>query len=311
MGLSPKISIIIPVYNSPYLEECIKSCYGQSIGSNLIEIIIVNDASNNETKNKLIELENRYDLKIIHLAQNSGPANARNIGMQSAKGNYITFLDSDDMMKSDKLEKQFEFLSNNTDIDIVISGIDEIDQNGNFIRTLTRKFSDNKHKQIEIIFLDNLHTITSTLLFKKNLLANSGYMNPQLLNLEDMDFVIKLLNVGNMHYMPEGLTIRRVLQSGLSNTVSESIFLDSRNTFFHNTIAMFPFLNNIANEYWALNYSRFGRILQKRGLGNQARKFHWKSINYKLNFIGLMGFILSFFPNQFQKYIANKNWRKK
>ena len=306
----PTVSIIIPVYNSPYIKECVESCIKQSIGQNRIEIIIVNDCSTDHTNNILSNLLDEYHLKIIHLKKNSGPAIARNKGMQVATGDYISFLDSDDMMKKEKLAKQLCYLDENPEIDIVISGIEEINKKGTFIRTLIRPFSDEKKKQIEIIFFDNLHTITSTILFKRDLQNISGYMNPKLLNLEDMDFAIKLLNVGKMYYYPEDLTVRRILSGGLSNSVSESIFLESRKLFYESATHIFPFLKNQKNKYWSLNYARLGRILQKRGLGGQARKFHKRSIKHKVNMIGLGGYLLSFSPNQLQIFIATQNWRE-
>ena len=142
----PIISIIIPVYNSLYIEESIKSCVAQSIGREYLEIIIINDASTDETKEILSELSEKYAIKIIHLKNNSGPAAARNSGMESATGKFISFLDSDDMMKKDKLEKQLNYLSDKPDVDIVISGIDEVNQNGDFIRNLVRPFSVDKQK---------------------------------------------------------------------------------------------------------------------------------------------------------------------
>ena len=142
----PIISIIIPVYNSLYIEESIKSCVAQSIGREYLEIIIINDASTDETKEILSELSEKYAIKIIHLKNNSGPAAARNMGMESATGKFISFLDSDDMMRKDKLEKQLNYLSDKPDVDIVISGIDEVNQNGDFIRNLVRPFSVDKQK---------------------------------------------------------------------------------------------------------------------------------------------------------------------
>jgi GT2 family glycosyltransferase len=134
-------------------------------------------------------------------------------------------------------------------------------------------------------------------------------MNSELLNLEDMDFAIKLINVGEIYYYPEGLTIRRVLSSGLSQSVSESIFLESRKMFYKSATTIFPFLKKMEHKYWSLNYGRLGRILQKRGLGDRARKFHMRSIKHKVNMIGLGGYLLSFSPNRLQKFIATQNWR--
>jgi glycosyltransferase involved in cell wall biosynthesis len=306
----PIVSIIIPVYNSYYIEESIKSCIDQSVGMQSIEIILINDGSTDNTKYRLSNLGKQYPFRVIHLNENCGPAAARNKGMESAKGEYISFLDSDDMMDKEKLEKQLTYLKENPETDIIISGIKEVNHDGVLIRELVRTFPKNVDEQVEKIFLDKLHTITSTMLFKKDLLKHTGYMNMRLLNLEDIDFTMKLLNFGKMYYYPESLTIRRVLSSGLSFTVSESTFLESRWLFFETATEIFPFLKNLKEKYWSLNYARLGRILQKQGLGYNAREYHIKSIKHQFNLIGIGGLFLSFFPEAIQKYFSSINWKK-
>ena len=99
-GLSerqPKISVVIPVYNTePYLEKCLESVEKQTLKN--IEIICVNDGS---TDNSATILENHKNkdkrIKII-TQENAGLAEARNVGMAAAIGEYIAFLDSDDFM---------------------------------------------------------------------------------------------------------------------------------------------------------------------------------------------------------------------
>ena len=100
------ISIILPVYNvSKYLEECMKSIINQTYKN--IEIIVVNDGSTDESDyicEKYKKLDNR--IKVIH-QKNQGLSAARNTGLNYCKGEYISFIDSDDYVKPDFIEKLY------------------------------------------------------------------------------------------------------------------------------------------------------------------------------------------------------------
>lgn len=94
---TPKVSVIIPVYNvQEYLEECVESVRSQTLKN--IEIICVNDGSTDESPRILRELEKQDSrIKIVD-KPNGGLSSARNLGMKEASGEYILFLDSDDYL---------------------------------------------------------------------------------------------------------------------------------------------------------------------------------------------------------------------
>lgn len=117
----PKLSIIVPVFNvGSLVKKCMDTLINQSYSD--IEIIIVNDGSTDDSM-KYIELfRNIERIKIIDLSQNSGLGNARNIGISNAKGDFITFVDSDDWIDLDLYVE----MVNSLDIynaDVVICGI--------------------------------------------------------------------------------------------------------------------------------------------------------------------------------------------
>lgn len=102
------ISIIIPVFNcAAYIADCLKSCEIQSFRN--FEIIIIDDGSTDSTKEIIHEccatMQNKC--QIIELEDNYGVSQCRNIGLNYAKGTYIFFLDADDVIRYDALEKLY------------------------------------------------------------------------------------------------------------------------------------------------------------------------------------------------------------
>lgn len=100
----PLVSIIIPVYNTEkYLKRCLDSAVNQTYKN--IEIIIINDASTDNSKHIIDEYaKNHKNIKVITKTHNEGLSSARNIGMKYAQGEYIFFLDSDDYLKQTTID---------------------------------------------------------------------------------------------------------------------------------------------------------------------------------------------------------------
>jgi teichuronic acid biosynthesis glycosyltransferase TuaG len=107
-----KISIITPAYNAFYIEETIQSVLKQTYTN--WEMIVVDDNSKDDTVERVKKHQNTDErIMLMPLEQNVGPAEARNIALRAAKGNFVAFLDSDDMWGKEKLEKQLRFMLQN------------------------------------------------------------------------------------------------------------------------------------------------------------------------------------------------------
>ena len=120
-----KISIIIPIYNvENYLEKCIESALNQTYKN--LEIILVNDGS----KDKSLDICRKYefiDNRIILIDKpNAGVWLARYDGIKKATGSYISFMDSDDYIEKDYIEKLYSKAQEN-DYDIVVCGFKRIE----------------------------------------------------------------------------------------------------------------------------------------------------------------------------------------
>ena len=130
------VSIITPAYNcAKFIGESIDSVIKQTYEN--WEMIIVDDCSTDNTD----EIINKYTadarIKYIKLKENAGAANARNRAMQEAQGKYMAFLDSDDIWRKDKLQKQIDLMKKN-DYNIVCSSYEHINEKGEKINKIIR-----------------------------------------------------------------------------------------------------------------------------------------------------------------------------
>lgn len=115
------ISIIIPVYNSEkYIENCVESIVNQDYDLNKIQLIMINDGSEDKSLEICNNLAKQYNnIKIIN-QENNGVSAARNSGIKVAEGKYIMFLDSDDFISENGIKNLIEFFDENyDDIDLV------------------------------------------------------------------------------------------------------------------------------------------------------------------------------------------------
>ena len=126
------ISVVMPNYNGyRFVEQAINSVLNQTYQN--FELIVVDDCSNDDSLS-LIEHKAQSDnrIRVIALKHNVGVANARNVGIKEAKGEYIALLDNDDLWTEDKLERQLALAQKGADI--VYCSYDFIDEQNNSIK---------------------------------------------------------------------------------------------------------------------------------------------------------------------------------
>ena len=129
----PIVSVIMPAYNSEkYIDESIKSIISQSFTK--WELIIVDDGSDDSTSEvvkKFLDSDNR--IMLIKLKQNKGSANAKNIGISKARGDYIAIMDADDIMCENRLSLQVSAFERYPDVDIVCGNVITVNNNGELL----------------------------------------------------------------------------------------------------------------------------------------------------------------------------------
>lgn len=129
------VSIITPIYNGEkYIEECIESVLNQSYEN--IEMIIVDDGSTDNSE-KIVKkyINNFHFIKYIKCHENNGVWAARNIGIENAKGRFISFLDADDLYKENKIKNQIDFMIKNN-YAFTYTAYNLIDENSESLNTI-------------------------------------------------------------------------------------------------------------------------------------------------------------------------------
>lgn len=129
------ISIIMPTYNcAKFIKETIQSVINQTYEN--WELVIVDDCSNDNTE-EIVASFNDKRIKYHKLEKNSGAAVARTTAMKMATGNYMAFLDSDDLWKKDKLEKQLDFMKKNN-YNFTCTAYEQIDEEGHQLNKIIK-----------------------------------------------------------------------------------------------------------------------------------------------------------------------------
>lgn len=174
------VSIIIPNYNyASYLEECINSVIGQTYKN--IEIIIIDDCSNDNSIEIIENLQQKFDIKLIRNTENSGVSFSRNKGIEAATGEYICFLDPDDTWYPEKLERQVTLLLQQNS-NLCFADIDVL-KGGKITHTRKHRYKSYTYKDL----LKRNFIPLSTLIINSNLVKNLKYRN-----IESRSIIVKL-----------------------------------------------------------------------------------------------------------------------
>ena len=189
--MSPLVSIIVPVYNSEeYIFNSINSILNQTYKN--IEIIIINDGSTDRTNEILNEIALK-DKRIVYVNQkNIGVSETRNKGIQLSKGEYITFMDSDDTVEPEYIEKLIEEVLKN-EFDIVACGYTDISKYG--IVKLNDFYINNTILSKDEFIKRILNGVGGTVwgkIFRRNIIIeNNIKMKQNIYMCEDMIFVLE------------------------------------------------------------------------------------------------------------------------
>ena len=227
------ISIIVPIYNTDcYLRQCLDSIINQSYKN--FEVLLVNDGSVDDSAMICKEFAEK-DSRIRYFEkENGGVSSARNLGLKNVKGNYITFVDSDDWIEENYLEVLYNALKEN-EVDVAISTHKDFNMDDNLyylpfyseeqLHTLDiGKVSRDEFLELfpELSSLNHDFNCAVSKLFKADVVKNLLF--DESINYgEDLDFFFNLyLNVSSIYYVNQPTYIYRQHQTSASNNCLES-----------------------------------------------------------------------------------------
>jgi len=198
----PLISVIVPVYNGElYLSFAIRSILGQDYDP--LEVIVVDDGSTDNSSNIARSFK---EVRYVHQS-NQGVAMARNIGIAAARGEFIAFLDADDLWASNKLTAQVEYLLKNPQLGYVLAKMHNFLEPGiNWPSWQGEKFSEE----------DEYSYSVSALAARKSVFDEIGTFDPRFRIGSDTDWLIRAKEAGiRMAILPDVLVERRIHDSNL------------------------------------------------------------------------------------------------
>lgn len=209
-----KVSIIIPVYNgSNYVKEAIDSALNQTYKN--IEIIVVNDGSNDKGKTK--KICKKYGSKIRYFEkENGGVSTALNYGIKKMKGEYFSWLSHDDRYYPEKIEKQVNKLKKYPKNTILYSNYDVMDIDSNIFATSIFNHEELKEKKEYSLLLGKINGLS--LLIPKRLFYEVSFFDEKLKCTQDYDLWAKFMKKNNFEHMKEVLVTTRLHKNQTTNT---------------------------------------------------------------------------------------------
>ncbi|SFQ39652.1 Glycosyltransferase involved in cell wall bisynthesis [Butyrivibrio proteoclasticus] len=232
-----KVSVIIPCYNvEKYIDRTLESIFWQEIDMNFLEVICVDDASTDNTFEKLKAWEKKFSdqLGVIRLSSNGRQGMARNIGLDYSTGKYIAFIDADDWLEKDYI-KILHDIAIRGDYDVVqCEFIRDSSENLEFVNS--GSLSEEKTNEEEMIIRDNedrkkvfhskiINNYAHCKLIKKELLVNNKIYFTEGLAYEDSYWGV-LLNM----YVKKACITKKKLYHYYVNTNSTGL---SKNEMYH------------------------------------------------------------------------------
>ena len=274
----PLISVVIPVYNNETtIQETIESVLSQSFSD--LELIVINDGSQDSTL-KIVSSILDPRLKVFSYP-NAGLAATRNRGVSHASGEYISFIDADDLWTQDKLEAQFKALQANPQAAVAYSWTDWIDEFGQFLRP-GGHISVNGDVFATLLVRDFVESGSNPLI-RTEALAEVGGFDESLPAVEDWDMWLRLAAGYEFVCVPSPQILYRVSSSSMSSNVwkMEAGSLRVIERAFAVAPESLQHLKRevLGNRYKYLTFKAVeGTPERKKGLA--AVRFFWQMVRY-------------------------------
>lgn len=264
MSSETNISVIIPVHNRKNeIARALKSVLQQAVY--VSEIIVVDDASTDDTCQIVEDWSKEHQfIKLIKLSENQGATYARNIGIDNAQSQLIAFLDSDDEWLPDKVEKQIECFSTDSQIAMVYTGLEVYDGN-----TVVSEPAQPSEDLYEELLRWNVIGSTSSCMVKKKVLIEVGKFDEKLRARQDLDMWLRIAKRHKIAAIPEPLVRFHTdnndrISTNLENQISGAIYFINKH---YHALSQYPYA-------LARNYLRLAKFYSLQKDRREALKYY-------------------------------------
>jgi glycosyltransferase involved in cell wall biosynthesis len=214
----PTVSVVIPVHNGArFIAAAVRSVFDQTFRD--LEIIVVNDGSTDDTQNTLDAIEG---IDVCSTQTNQGVATARTLGARRARGEWLAFLDADDLWYPQKLAVQLKEAGDHPEVAFFYSDLDAVDENANFIcRQMLRSKSLARRRQrpslITLAFHGQPFPYPSTVLMRRSLFLARGGFNTSFRYSyhEDFELFARIALNEELCFIPQPLVKYRIVHTEL------------------------------------------------------------------------------------------------
>ena len=277
MALDRWVSAVIPTHNNAdMVTEAVESVLAQTYPER--EVIVVDDGSTDDTTSRL----SRFGEKVTVIRQeHKGPAVARNAGIRAARGEWVAFLDSDDLWLPEKLNRCVEVLREHPAVGVVYTAlrIHEMDTGRRYVLpqyTLSGKMARE-------LFVECRGVNTSTLVVRRSCLERIGGFDEELFRAQDWDLMIRLAEEFEYARVPEILTERRLHARSLSVTHAD-LYAEYNLRVIRKAVARRPDLYaDLEREALCRARFRFGMAHYRGFRMAEARREFKKSLSHRWN----------------------------
>ena len=271
----PLVSVVIPVFNgASYVAKAVQSVQDQTMRD--VEIIVVDDGSTDGTQEILMELERAAtDIRMVS-QEHQGSSVARNTGIERARGDFIAFLDCDDVWLPEKLAKQLDYFEKHPEVGLVYTDLEIVGEDGVIHERVSAR---DCREPMARAFVDGHGTEMSSSLVRSDIVRKAGGLNPAIyFTREDLDFFIRVYRMTEFGCVDEAL-VRKLRHAPRATFFDFERHRDldlSGYERFLDDLENFPQLSKnqrmALNREWANYYLHRGRTedFLKRGGGRRG-----------------------------------------
>lgn len=217
------VSVIIPTYNrTQYLKQTLESVLNQTYSN--IEVWVVDDGSIGDSNKILCK---KFEVNYLKIENSGSPCKPRNEGIKRARGNYISFIDDDDLWVFNRIELMVQILETNPEFGLVHNYCSLIDKNGKELKRITGRpgTPDVKHGDVSLRMIGNW-TISDYPLVRKEIINKIGFFNEEMKAAgEDAEYWARASFFTNFYYLDLPLTKYRIHNEN-NSSLNKSLYFN-------------------------------------------------------------------------------------